>query len=220
MKARLSVSWAARMSQTLDRITEILSKGGPTMWPLLALSVITLALILERSIFWLRTHRPGRAQWVLDVVERLRAGDEPGVRAMAATDRTIYSRIVKSLLDIPVHPALAVEIAERYRSAFDRYSAWLSTTVTAGPLLGILGSVSGIIRSLGLLGGGGHASSVEAAAAGIAEALIATGFGLAIALVTLFPYMIFRAQIDRAIGNIELLVAARQSAGKGLRRET
>ncbi len=185
------------------------------MWPLLALSVISVALILERSVFWLRAHRLGRGAWVLDIVERLRAGDEAGVRALAGADRTIYGRIVRALVDVPVHPALAVEIAERYRPAFDRFSAWLSTTVTAGPLLGILGSVSGIIRSLGLLGGRGQTSSVEAAAAGIAEALIATGFGLAIALVALFPYMIFRAQIDRAIGNIELLVAARQGAGAG-----
>lgn len=197
------------MQATLEGVREVFHKGGPVMYPLLALSIITLALILERTLFWVRTHPPGRRQRVIDVADRLRAGDEPGARAIASADGSIYSRIVSTLLSLPPSDTLGIELVERYRHSFERFTMWLSTAITAGPLLGILGSVSGIIRSLGLLGGASRTSSLEAAALGISEALITTAFGLAIALVTIFPYMLFRGHIDRAIGSVEILAAAR-----------
>jgi biopolymer transport protein ExbB len=138
----------------------------------------------------------------------LRAGDEPGVRAIAAGERTVYGPLVRAILETPPHDALSIELVERFRPTFERFTTWLSATITAAPLLGILGSVSGIIRSLGLMSKAGHVSSVDGAVAGIAEALIATAFGLSVALITLFPYVLCRAHTDRAIGHMELLVAA------------
>ena len=86
---------------------------------------------------------------------------------------------------------------------------------TAAPMLGILGTVTGIIRSFAAVGaqaaGGAGAegpTDPTLVADGIAQALYTTAFGLLIAIVTLFPYVIFRARIDRALGRLELLAAA------------
>lgn len=190
-------------------------RGGPVMWPLLVVSIVSVALILERALFWLRNDRPGRWGWVEQVADRLRAGDEPAVRAIIAKDRSIYSRIVRTILAVPVHEAMAVEVAEQYRRELERFSGMLSTIITAAPLLGILGTVTGIIASFELLGRTDRVASVTSVAAGIAEALITTAAGLIVALVTLFPYMTFRTRADQCLSALELLVAARQS---GLRR--
>jgi len=86
----------------------------------------------------------------------------------------------------------------------------LSTIITAAPLLGILGTVIGIIRSFNLLGEQRMLTDTRLVATGIAEALLTTALGLVIALVTLFPYMAFRKQADRALGRMESLIASAQ----------
>jgi len=78
----------------------------------------------------------------------------------------------------------------------------LDTAITAAPLLGILGTVSGIISSFDALGMQGI-SDPTAVTKGIAEALITTAFGLVIALGTLFPYNIFQSCYQRAVGELE-----------------
>src|SRR5690606_10220492 len=109
----------------------------------------------------------------------------------------------------------AREAIEIVRPAIERFSATLSTIITAAPMLGILGTVTGIIRSFAAVGaqaaagaGAGEATDPTLVADGIAQALYTTAFGLLIAIVTLFPYVIFRARIDRALGRLELLAAA------------
>ena len=90
----------------------------------------------------------------------------------------------------------------------------LSTIVTASPMLGILGTVTGIIQSFELLGGSQSIIDPNDVSGGIAEALITTAAGLIIALMALFPYMIFRTQSERALGRFEAIVtAAKQGLG-------
>lgn len=208
------------MPDLVTSILELLRRGGPVMWPLLVLSIVSLTLIVERSLFWAATHRRGRHRWLDDLADRLRAGDESGARAVIAADRTIYARLALALLEAPAHDALAVELMERFRRNFERFSTSLSTTITAAPLLGILGTVTGIIQSFDLLGQTRHIADLESVASGIAQALITTAFGLVIALVALFPFMIFRAHADRAAGAIELLSAARLSAAQAPKNES
>jgi len=178
------------------------------MWPLLLLSLVSVMLSLERAVFWLGTHRSGRRVWVEKIAERLRLKDAEGVRAMLKTDRTIYAEIAASLLAGRTTDSTAVVLVETHRHTFERWSTALSTIITAAPLLGILGTVLGIIQSFDLMGRSGPVVDIDGVAAGIAEALITTAFGLIVALVTLFPYMVFRAQAERCIGSIERLVAA------------
>lgn len=200
------------MGQIFQTIGDLMSRGGPVMWPLAALSLVTLALVIERAMFWGSMHRPGRARWVIEAADRLRAGDEAGARAVASRDSGPYGELVRAILTLPASPTLAVELTERSRQRVERFGTSLSTTITAAPLLGILGTVVGIIQSFDLLGQTRHIAEIESVASGIAQALITTAFGLVIALVALFPHMVYRAQADRFFGAVETLCAARLSS--------
>lgn len=201
------------MSQAFDSARRVFLAGGPVMWPLLAISVLSLALIFERAVFWLRTERPGRDRWLARLTERLRAGDVAGARAIIAPDTSIYASFTSSLLERGGNEHAAVELVEDGRRIFERFAATLSTIITAAPLLGLLGTVTGIINSLQYLGaraqqGGAQAADPTAVATGLAEALITTAFGLIIAIATVFPYTWFRACADRCLGRLESLIAA------------
>ena len=106
--------------------------------------------------------------------------------------------------------AVALAAVDEARPALDRYMIALSTVITAAPLLGILGTVIGIIQSFQLLGSQSTLTDPTEVAGGIAAALITTAFGLIVALITLFPYMLFRGQSIRAIGRMETLIASAQ----------
>jgi biopolymer transport protein ExbB len=113
-----------------------------------------------------------------------------------------------------VSDAVAAEAIEDERHRLDRFMVTLSTIITAAPLLGILGTVLGIIQSFELLGGKSTLTDPTAVAGGIATALLTTAFGLVVALVTLFPYMAFKGQVGHALGRIEAMVAAAQEGMK------
>jgi len=197
------------ITSTLQTVFE---SGGWVMWPLLALSVLSVGLSVERILFWSVTHRPGRRRWLASLGAALRRGDASSVRAVCARDGSVYSAVAQGLMDREHIDAALVEFVEQERPRIERFSGVLSTIVTAAPLLGILGTVTGIIESFRLLGAGGAGAAPvtdpSAVASGIAEALITTAFGLVVALVTLFPYVAFRASINRCLGRIEALGAS------------
>ena len=86
-------------------------------------------------------------------------------------------------------------------------------------MLGILGTVTGIIKSFGLLGNAEQVTDPAAMAVGISEALYTTAFGLIIALVVLFPYNHFRRSADRAMGVFETIGAAALESESGSKNE-
>jgi len=199
----------ASVSEAIEQLVSVFSRGGWVMWPLLLLSVVSVAVTLERGVFWLRLHSRGHRARVQRLADLLRGGDGEAARKASSADRSLYGAVALELSSRRwVADAATVEFTERYRPDFDRFNAVLATIVTAAPLLGILGTVLGIIRSFELLGTGEAIGDISGVAAGIAEALITTAFGLIVALVSLFPWMVFRAQADRCIGQIERLVAA------------
>ena len=182
------------------------------MLPLLFLSIVSLTLIVERIWFWSALHRPTRIRWLQRLGHALRTADRNTAKRLVDRDRSPYSDVGRSLLDHGATDAVAVEAVEVQRPKFDRFMVSLSTIITAAPLLGILGTVIGIIRSFRLLGepSEGGLTDPSAVSHGIAEALLTTAMGLIVALVTLFPYMVFRAQSERAIGRVESIIASAQ----------
>ncbi len=196
----------------LDAVLNLFERGGPVMWPLLILSVVSITLTFERSLYWLRQHAPGRRRRLAGTADALREGDLEDARRRARDDRSVYGRVVGVLLGHRPSDGLAIELVELHRGEIERFGATLATITTAAPLLGILGTVLGIIDSFELLGDAQAVVDVAAVAGGIAEALITTAFGLVVALITLFPMMVFRAQGDRCVGMIEMLAAARLGA--------
>ena len=124
-----------------------------------------------------------------------------------------------SSMTVPVTPS-ALEAVDGERRKFDRYMiVTMSTIITASPLLGILGTVIGIIQSFELLGGGTSTlTDPRDVAGGIAAALLTTAFGLIVALITLFPYMLFKGQSASAVDRLETLIASTQEGYKEVQK--
>lgn len=193
---------------------ELMDRGGPVMWLLLAVSVLSLTLILERCWFFGRTNSGGRLRRVAEVARLLRHGDREAAKPFARQDTTVYGDAVRRLLDEPPTEAGAVEVVELQRSRLERFMPMLSTIITAAPMLGILGTVVGIVRAFERLSGDREALDLNLLSGDIGEALITTAAGLVVALVTLFPYNLFRGQVERSLSRLESLAASGLGSGK------
>lgn len=178
------------------------------MIPLCALSILGVALVIERSVFWCSVGSAARSSYLVRLTDALRRGDMDAVSDLASSDRSPFGGMVRTFLDHGATEATAVEAMERQRPRLERSMVLLSTIVTAAPLLGILGTVVGIIQSFQLLGSQSTLTDPTDVAGGIATALITTAFGLIIALLMLFPYMIFRGMLDRTVSRMESIAAA------------
>lgn len=192
----------------LSLFLDFMDRGGLVMWPLLALSVVGVTLCFERGWFWLRTNQPAYVRRMSRMARLLRQGELAAARTLADEDPTVYGRLVRQLIDEGTSDAVVTEAIESQRPALERFMATLSTIITAAPMLGILGTVTGIIASFRVLSDQAMATDPRAVSSGIAEALLTTVAGLVIAIAVLFPYNAYRAQLDRTFGRIEMLVAA------------
>lgn len=189
-----------------------MEQGGWVMWPLLVMSLASLAMTFERLLFWATTNRPGRRRWIVTLADLFRSGNREGVRSAIRGDSSVYARAAGGLLDKGASDAAMIETVETVRPAIERFSAAQSTVITAAPLLGILGTVTGIIQSFSLLSDGvsERVTDPSLVAGGVAEALITTAFGMVVAILALIPYAIFRAKADRCFGQLEVIAAAAQ----------
>jgi biopolymer transport protein ExbB len=203
------------MADGIQGIQEFIDRGGWVMWPLLIMSVAALTLLFERGLFWCRMHGPRSRPRVERLIELLRNGRADEVRGLIEADTSVYADVARQLLAHGTSEAAVIGAVESQKSRLFRFMPTLGTIITAAPMLGILGTVTGIISSFeGLSGIEGSAKPTEVGA-GIAEALLTTVAGLVIAVVTLFPYNAFRAQIDLAYGRVDVLIAsARAGLGK------
>jgi len=194
----------------LEDVRMLIDRGGYIMIPLLVLSVVSLSLIIERTAYWLSLHRRSRLGRLEQLNDALRRGDRAKADRLLSRDRSPYAQVARSLLKNGASDSVAVEAVQMHRPRLERFMISLSTIITAAPLLGILGTVIGIIQSFKLLGEQAILTEPRDVAAGIAAALLTTALGLTIALFTLFPYMIFKGQVDRALGRLEAVIAAAQ----------
>lgn len=196
------------MDAIIESIQDLMDRGGWVMWPLLALSVAALTLIFERCWFWVRTNNPAARQRINRIAELLRNGQRDKAWLLAERDSTIYGHAARRMLGEKASPATTADAIENQRHRLERFMPTLGTIITAAPMLGILGTVTGIIRAFSVLSETEMVTDPGKIGAGIAEALLTTVAGLVVALIVLFPYNAFRAQIDRTLGRLEALAAA------------
>ena len=198
----------------MEHLLQLIERGGIVMLPLIMLSVISLTLIIERLWFWCFGGGHCSVSVIATYNELLRAGNRASLETSIKRKRTIFTSVIQSLLHDGNSDAVAIAAIERERPRFERYMVALSTIITAAPLLGILGTVIGIIDSFQLLGDQTMLTDPADVAGGIASALLTTAAGLIIALVTLFPYMLFREWASQSISHLETLVASAQQGGE------
>jgi biopolymer transport protein ExbB len=195
---------------------DFFQKGGLVMYPLLACSVISLTVILERTLFWVREKGrtdKGLVDHVLELA-RMRQYEEIKKRTQGSSDYVLRV-LVCGLVHREYSLSKAMEMAAIEEvKRMKRYLPVLDTMITAAPLLGILGTVIGIIHSFDMLGKAGI-QDPQAVTAGIAQALLTTAAGLLIAIFTLFPYNYFMSKAEKAAVRIEKHATSLEILNKG-----
>ncbi len=201
------------MTFVAEWIRNVMTTGGWVMLPLLVLSLASVMMTVERALFWLSGRggrRPGWLSGLASIGGSETRDQHAAIARLAGGDSSVYGQFAARLVELGRlhgHSGAAFgDAVERVRPRVERFSVSLSTIITAAPMLGILGTVTGIIRSFRLLGAGEQVVvDPTQVAGGIGEALITTAFGLGIALLTLFPYQLFRAATDRCFSRLELI---------------
>ena len=178
--------------------------GGPIMWPLLLSAIVAAVVSLERSLFIVSEKRRQNPEQVEKIFALVESGNQPAAIqvANASTDfvaRVLGFALANANLSIgqAINKASAVELKR-----FSRGLPILDTIITAAPLLGLLGTVTGMMNTFSMMGGD-ELGAPTAITGGIAEGLIATAFGLLIAITCLFPNNYLNARIESAQHEME-----------------
>jgi biopolymer transport protein ExbB len=174
------------------------------MWPLLICSIVALSTVLERLYFTIQVSRSRDEAGVDEVLRRVEHHDLDGALAAARKSTDFVARVLGSALEHRVESfaSAVMRAANQELRKFSRGLAVLDTIITLSPLLGLLGTVTGMIHSFNLLGG--HELGMpHAITGGIAQALIATAFGLGIAITALIPFNFLNARLEEARREIE-----------------
>jgi len=202
-------------------------QGGPVMWPILIVSIIALTVVIERCFWWTgRWFRrdPKRIEKVFTAIEQ---GDTAEASRLSRGSRDPVLRMMWNGLNhqhASLQGALQVAAGIEIKRA-GRFLVVMDTLVTLAPLLGLLGTITGLIRSFSFLGN--EELAVQAVTGGIAEALIATACGLGIAIFALIPFNFFTSRVSNlefelqtAATNLEVMLEAQHKEHQGVHIDT
>ncbi len=194
-----------------SNLWEVLVSGGPVMIPLGALSVIGVMLVLI-YIFTLRRGAVVTRQYMTTADALLRKRDYLGLLAISNRHREAVARIMQRTLDFMTqHPeatfAEAREIAEtegtRQAAALNQRIAYLADIGTIAPMIGLFGTVLGMIKSFSVVASDIVASRPIMLAEGVSEALVTTAAGLVIGIPAMAAYSFFRGQVQSLVAELE-----------------
>jgi biopolymer transport protein ExbB len=199
---------------------EIIQAGGPMMWPIIACSIMGGAIVLER--LWTLQQKRVLPRELTDQVWRWVQNNQVNDKLISALEQ-----------NSPLGRVLAVGLANRHRTRdimmerledtgrhvtheLERFLNTLGTIASISPLLGLLGTVTGIIRAFNAISLEGTGDP-RVLSGGIGEALIATAAGLCVAIPSLFAYRILRGKVNRIVIQMEKeamkLIDAMEGAG-------
>ena len=191
------------------RVLDIMLRAGSSwvLYLLLGLSLAAVAVMLERLWFYLQ-ERPPRAA-LRDTLSALRRIGAGAALARLGGARSMEAAVVRACLAHAGDGPAAVEerkesAIERERGRYEARLAFLGTLGNNAPFIGLFGTVLGIIRAFHDLAGSAM-QGTQAVMAGIAEALVATGIGLIVALPAVAMYNVFTRHVERAISAAEEL---------------
>ncbi len=189
------------------------------MWPILIVSITAIAVVLERIFWWLgrwMRRDPKRIEKVFTAIE---VGDVAEASRLSRDSRDPVLRMMWNGLNhqhASLQGALQVAAGIEIKRA-GRFLVVMDTLVTLAPLLGLLGTITGLMKSFSFLGN--EELAVQAVTGGIAEALIATAAGLGIAIFALIPFNFFTSRVSNlefelqtAATNLEVMLEAQNKA--------
>jgi biopolymer transport protein ExbB len=194
-------------------------QGGPIMWPILIVSIVSLFVVIDRCVWWLLRWFRRDPKRVEKVFTALETGDVDEASKLSRGSRDPVLRMLWNGLNhqhASLQGALQVAAGIEIKRA-GHYLVVMDTLVTLAPLLGLLGTITGLIRSFSLLGS--EELAVQAVTGGIAEALIATACGLGIAIFALVPFNYFSSRVSNlefelqtAATNLEVMLGAKTAS--------
>ncbi len=184
--------------------------AAPILYLMIALSILSVAIILERALFF-RSLRDDIESLARELSKMLRAGALDDARARVARSRSSEAVVLRAGLeeaprgaDAAAEAMIGVAAAERMR--LDKRLAYLGTLGNNAPFIGLLGTVIGVVKAFEKLGDKGAASSGSTEVMGaIAEALVATAVGLAVAIPAVVAFNYFHRRIKSITSNSESL---------------
>lgn len=185
-----------------------LIKGGFVMWPLLFCAIAGVAIIIERYLF-LKSILPGCRGLTNEIHQKVIKGEweesaeylktKPGpvarILAVALENRDLKRKDIENLIE---------ESAIEETPILHHHLSKLDTIITIAPLLGLLGTVTGMIKSFQVVQMSSGISSPAVITGGVAEALIATATGLTIAIVSLVGYNILTEKVKNIVSEMEI----------------
>lgn len=199
-------------TMSFDSLFDILLSGGPLMIPIALCSVIALAYMCERSLR-LRSGRLAHKRFEADLAEAVRSGGaQAGVELCESRD-TSQARVLAVGLRHADWPFLEREkaVEDAGSREVQRLTAPLRPLVVIGmiaPLLGLLGTVWGMIEAFASIALESGLGSPETLASGISQALVTTAAGLSVAIPSQAAYYYFKSKIDRFVRQTEDAYAA------------
>jgi biopolymer transport protein ExbB len=197
-------------------VLQFFLKGGPVMWPILISALVAVAVVGERAFWWLRESSRRDPRKLGQILAALENNDIAAAKNIAAGSEDPVIRVIGHGLDHVGHAhgsllgALQLAAGIELKRA-GRFLMVMDTLVTLAPLLGLLGTVTGLMSAF--LHIGSAELSVTGVTGGIGQALIATACGLGIAIFSLIPFNYFSARVSQlqfdletAATNVEVMV--------------
>ena len=201
---------------TATTVWKLVQDGGWAMIPLAFLSVVTVMLVLV-YLFSLRRSAILTAHYMNTADVLLKKRDYLGLLAISSRHSEVIARVVQRTLDFATKNPNASfdivrEIAETeggsQASSLQHRVTYLADIGMLSPMIGLLGTVFGLIRSFGVLGSGTATQSRDVLlATGVAEALVATATGLVLGIVSMGFYALFRNRVQSLISDLEIASA-------------
>lgn len=214
----LDLPFAFVMGQTP---MELFVHGGWIMWPILLTSFVAVTAVVERVLFLVTETMSRQPALVEQMLEKVENGDSSGAVSLGKPSKDYVARTLVYAL---THKESSLtnaftRAANQELNRYQRGIAVLDTCITLAPLLGLLGTVLGMMNTFGALGEGDIAANAGKITGGVGEALIAVAAGLLISIAGLIPFNLLNAKVEEARHNItdaanalELTMKKRDSA--------
>ncbi|MBU1076035.1 MAG: MotA/TolQ/ExbB proton channel family protein [Spirochaetes bacterium] len=186
---------------------ELFIKGGPLVYVIFFFSILGLAVVIERFYYFFKTEKGDNKNLKDQIKAYIKNNDINGAKAVCSMNKSSVSKVIQIILDNIKASRTSLEekikeVALEQISKLERYMWILKTTGHVTPLLGLLGTVTGMMKTFNVIAAR-SIGNPEMLAGGISEALITTATGLSVAIPAVVLFNYFEKKIDNTIHEME-----------------